>query len=43
VRTALAALGYQPEEVRRAMGELPTEGDLNTLVRTALQNLGASR
>jgi Holliday junction DNA helicase RuvA len=43
VRAALAALGYQPEEVRRAMGELPTEGDLNTLVRTALQNLGASR
>jgi Holliday junction DNA helicase RuvA len=43
VRAALAALGYQPEEVRRAMGELPTEGDLNTLVRTALQTLGASR
>ncbi len=43
VRAALTALGYQPEEVRRAMGELPTEGDLNTLVRTALQTLGASR
>jgi Holliday junction DNA helicase RuvA len=43
VRAALAALGYQPEEVRRAMGELPTEGDLTTLVRTALQTLGASR
>jgi Holliday junction DNA helicase RuvA len=43
VRAALAALGYQPEEVRRAMGELPAEGDLNTLVRTALQTLGASR
>ena len=43
VRAALAALGYQPEEVRRAMGELPSEGDLTTLVRTALQALGASR
>ena len=43
VRAALAALGYQPEEVRRAMGELPSEGDLTTLVRTALQTLGASR
>jgi len=43
VRAALAALGYQPDEVRRAMGELPTEGDLTTLVRTALQTLGASR
>ena len=43
VRAALAALGYQPEEVRRAMGELPAEGDVRTLVRAALQALGASR
>ncbi|HEX3622060.1 MAG TPA: Holliday junction branch migration protein RuvA [Acidimicrobiales bacterium] len=43
VRAALAALGYQPEEVRRAMGELPAEGDLTALVRSALQTLGASR
>lgn len=43
VREALAALGYQPDEVRRAMGELPPEGDVTTLVRTALQVLGASR
>ncbi len=43
VREALAALGYQPDEVRRAMGELPSEGDVKTLVRTALQDLGASR
>jgi Holliday junction DNA helicase RuvA len=43
VRAALAALGYQPEEVRQAMGELPADGDLQTLVRTALQTLGASR
>ena len=43
VREALAALGYQPDEVRKAMGELPAEGDVRTLVRTALQTLGASR
>ncbi|MGH9264734.1 MAG: Holliday junction branch migration protein RuvA [Acidimicrobiales bacterium] len=43
VRDALAALGYQPEEVRRAMGELPPDGDVTTLVRSALQVLGASR
>lgn len=43
VRDALAALGYQPEEVRRAMGELPPDGDVTALVRTALQVLGASR
>jgi Holliday junction DNA helicase RuvA len=43
VREALAALGYQPEEVRRAMVELPAEGDVRTLVRTALQALGATR
>jgi Holliday junction DNA helicase RuvA len=43
VREALAALGYQPDEVRRAMVELPADGDVKTLVRTALQTLGASR
>jgi len=43
VRAALAALGYQPEEVRRAVGDLPTEGDVGSLVRRALQSLGASR
>ena len=43
VRDALAALGYQPEEVRRAMVELPAEGDVKALVRSALQVLGATR
>ena len=43
VREALAALGYQPDEVRRAMVELPSEGDVKALVRSALQVLGASR
>ena len=43
VRAALAALGYQPDEVRVALGGLPAEGDLTALVRSALQALGASR
>jgi Holliday junction DNA helicase RuvA len=43
VRAALAALGYQPDEVRGALRELPAEGDLPALVRSALQALGASR
>ena len=43
VRAALAALGYQPEEVRRAMAELPPEGDVTSLVRSALQTLGSLR
>jgi len=43
VRAALAALGYQPDEVRRALGDLPAEGELGTLVRHALQVLGAAR
>jgi len=43
VRAALAALGYQPEEVRRAVGELPADGDVGSLVRRALQTLGATR
>jgi Holliday junction DNA helicase RuvA len=43
VRAALAALGYQPDEVRRALGDLPPEGDVTTLVRTALQTLGSLR
>jgi holliday junction DNA helicase RuvA len=43
VRAALAALGYQPDEVRRAMGGLPADGDVETLVRTALQTLGSLR
>jgi len=43
VRAALAALGYQPDEVRRALVDLPAEGDLPTLVRSALQALGALR
>ena len=43
VRAALVALGYQPDEVRRAMGDLPAAGDLTTLVRSALQTLGSAR
>jgi len=43
VRAALGALGYQPEEVRRAISELPAEGDVTALVRAALQTLGNQR
>lgn len=43
VRAALAALGYQAEEVRAAMRDLPPEGDVESLVRSALQTLGAAR
>jgi len=43
VRAALAALGYEPEEVRRAMRDLPADGDVTGLVRLALQTLGSLR
>jgi len=43
VRAALAALGYEPEEVRRAMRDLPADGDVTGLVRLALQTLGNLR
>ncbi len=43
VRAALGALGYQPDEVRRAISELPAEGDVTALVRAALQTLGNQR
>lgn len=40
VRAALAALGYGPDEVRRAMSGLPADGDVAVLVRQALVALG---
>ncbi len=43
VRAALAGLGYQPDEVRLALGDLPADGDVPSLVRSALQTLGAPR
>lgn len=43
VREALTGLGYGPDEVRDALRELPSSGDASTLLRDALQLLGAKR
>ena len=43
VREALFGLGYAPDEVRDALRELPGGGDAATLLREALQLLGARR
>ena len=43
VRAALAALGYQPDEVRQAMAGLPADGEVASMVRSALQTLGSLR
>ena len=40
---ALAGLGYQPEEVREVLRELPAEGDVDILLRDALKLLAAAR
>lgn len=43
VREALTQLGYEPEEVRAVLRELPEDGDVETLLRDALQRLATSR
>jgi holliday junction DNA helicase RuvA len=43
VRAALASLGYGPDEVREAVRDLPDEGEVGTLVKTALSRIGAAR
>lgn len=43
VRTALAALGYGPEEVRLAVAGLPAEGTVEDHLRHALRDLAAAR
>ena len=40
---ALAGLGYQPDEVREVLRELPDEGDVDVLLRDALKLLATSR
>ena len=40
---ALAGLGYQPDEVRDVLRELPAEGNVDTLLRDALKLLAAAR
>lgn len=43
VREALTGLGYGPEEIRDALRELSSTTDASTLLREALQLLGAKR
>jgi Holliday junction DNA helicase RuvA len=42
VRTALAALGYGVDEVREAVRELPEDGAVEDLLRTALRQLAVA-
>ncbi|MEM1333083.1 MAG: Holliday junction branch migration protein RuvA [Actinomycetota bacterium] len=43
VREALAGLGYGTEEIRDTLRELPSDADASSLLRDALQMLGAKR
>jgi Holliday junction DNA helicase RuvA len=43
VRDALIGLGYSPDEVRTALGQLPDDGTVEELLRDALRVLAGSR
>ncbi|HWE69808.1 MAG TPA: Holliday junction branch migration protein RuvA [Acidimicrobiales bacterium] len=43
VRAALVELGYGPDEIRQALEAVPDDGSVETMVRTALQQLARSR
>jgi len=43
VREALAGLGYEPDEVREALADVPDEGDVAVLLKQALQRLAFVR
>lgn len=43
VREALSGLGYGPDEVRDVLRELPASADASSMLRDALQLLGAKR
>lgn len=43
VRDALAALGYGPDEIRDATRELPTDGDVQLLLKHALGQMAGAR
>ena len=43
VRDALASLGYEPDEVRDALMDLPDDGPVEALLRDALRRLAGSR
>ncbi len=42
VRDALVNLGYGPDEIARAVADLPSEGDSSDLLREALRRLAAA-
>jgi Holliday junction DNA helicase RuvA len=43
VRAALVELGYAPEEIRRALHEIPDEGAVEEMLRQALRELASAR
>jgi holliday junction DNA helicase RuvA len=43
VRAALAELGYGPEEIRRALHDIPDEGAVEEMLRQALRELASAR
>jgi Holliday junction DNA helicase RuvA len=43
VREALVGLGYELDEIRVALGDLPTDGDPALLLKEALQRLAVTR
>ncbi|MGH9223782.1 MAG: Holliday junction branch migration protein RuvA [Acidimicrobiales bacterium] len=43
LRSALAGLGYSPDEIGGALRELPADGDVEDLLRAALKLLAAAR
>lgn len=43
LRTALAGLGYGPDEIGDVLRELPADGDVEELLRAALKLLAAAR
>jgi Holliday junction DNA helicase RuvA len=43
VRAALAELGYGPDEIRQALEDVPDDGSVEIMVRTALRQLARSR
>jgi len=43
VRAALVELGYAPEEIRRALHDLPDDGAVEEMLRQALRELAGAR
>jgi len=43
VRAALAELGYGPDEIRRALHEIPDDGAVEEMLRQALRELAGAR